>query len=85
MTKVVILGGNARSRKSTLSYNLIKKGYNRISFDNIYDAIEEGLNIKMDDLSHEKKFSFFENFVDKPIEEAEYSYWYVWFFTWGHQ
>lgn len=39
MTKVVILGGDARSGKSTLSYTLIKKGYNRISFDNIYDAI----------------------------------------------
>lgn len=71
MAKVVILGGNARSGKSTLSYKLIKEGYNRISFDNIYDAIEDGLNIKMDECSHEQKFSFFENIVDKAIEEAE--------------
>lgn len=71
MAKVVILGGNARSGKSTLSYKLIKEGYNRISFDNIYSAIEEGLNIKMDEFSRELKFSFFESIVNKSIEEAE--------------
>ncbi len=71
MAKVVILGGNARSGKSTLAYQLIKNGYNRISFDNIYKAIEEGLNIKMDDLPNKVKFAFFENIVNQSIEEAE--------------
>ena len=71
MAKVVILGGNARSGKSTLSFKLIKKGFNRISFDNIYSAIEEGLNIKIDEFSYDIKFAFFENIVNKSIEEAE--------------
>lgn len=71
MSKVVILGGNARSGKSTLAYKLIKNGYNRISFDNIYNAIEEGLNVKIDELSSELKFAFFENIINKSIEEAE--------------
>lgn len=71
MSKVVILGGNARSGKSTLSYQLMKKGFNRISFDHIYTAIEEGFKIKIDDLSDEKKFSFFESIVNTSVEEAE--------------
>lgn len=71
MAKVVILGGNARSGKSTLAYKLIKKGYNRISFDNIYNAISEGLKIKVDELSNDLKFAFFENIVNKSIEEAQ--------------
>lgn len=71
MAKVVILGGNARSGKSTLAYKLIKKGYNRISFDNIYSAMEEGLNIKIDELSNDLKFAFFESIVNKSLEESE--------------
>lgn len=71
MAKVIILGGNARSGKSTLAYRLVKSGFNRISFDNIYDAIEDGLKINMDDVSEEKQFAFFESIVDKCIEEAE--------------
>ena len=50
---------------------MVKKGYNRISFDNIYSAMEEGLNIKIDEFSHDLKFAFFENIVNKSIEEAE--------------
>lgn len=71
MAKVVILGGNARSGKSTLSYKLIKEGYNRISFDNIYSTMEEGLNIKIDKFPHDLKFAFFESVVNKSIEEAD--------------
>lgn len=71
MAKVIILGGNARSGKSTLAYKLIKKGYNRISFDNMYSAIERGLNIKINDLPNDLLFSFFENIVNKAIEESE--------------
>lgn len=71
MAKVIILGGNARSGKSTLAYKLVKSGFNRISFDNLYSAIEDGLKINMDDISHEKQFALFESIVDKAIEEAE--------------
>lgn len=71
MSKVIILGGNARSGKSTLAFKLIKKGFNRISFDNLYDALENGLNIKMDDFDEEIKFKFFESIVNKSIEECE--------------
>lgn len=71
MAKVVILGGNARSGKSTLAYQLIKKGFNRISFDNIYGAMEEGLHINMDDISSDLQFAFFESIVNKALEEAE--------------
>ncbi len=71
MGKVIILGGNARSGKSTLAYRLVKTGFNRISFDNIYSAIEDGLQINMDDVSAEKQFAFFESVVDKCLEEAE--------------
>lgn len=71
MGKVVILGGNARSGKSTLAYKLAKKGFSRISLDNIESAIEDGLEISMDDLSANKRFNFFENIVNKALEEAE--------------
>ena len=71
MGKVVILGGNARSGKSTLSYKLISKGFSRISFDTIQSAIEDGLNIPFDDLEEDKKIAFFEQIVDKAIEEAD--------------
>lgn len=71
MGKVVILGGNARSGKSTLAYKLNKLGYNRISFDNLYRAIEEGLKINMDDLPEEKTLAFFESIVNTALEEAE--------------
>lgn len=71
MGKVIILGGNARSGKSTLAYKLVKSGFNRISLDNIYSAIEEGLKINMDEISKDLQFSFFANIVDKCLEEAE--------------
>lgn len=71
MAKVVILGGNARSGKSTLAYKLIKEGYNRISFDQIYQALEEGFNVKLDELSKESKFAFFESIVNQALKESE--------------
>lgn len=70
MGKVVILGGNARSGKSTLAYKLIKCGFNRISFDDLYDSIEEGLNIRVDELSKDVQNKFFESIVNKALEEA---------------
>lgn len=70
MGKVVILGGNARSGKSTLSYMLVKKGFSRISFDNIYEITKNSLDIDINELSSDKKFKFFENIVNLSLEEA---------------
>ena len=71
MGKVVILGGNARSGKSTLAYKLAKKGFSRLSFDNLYSAIEESLKIHMDDLPKDQTFAFFEHIINQSLEEAE--------------
>ena len=71
MGKVVILGGNARSGKTTLAMCLVKKGFSRISFDNLYETIEDTLNIKIDELPQSQQFEFFESIVNKAIEEAE--------------
>ena len=71
MGKVVILGGNARSGKTTLAYKLQKQGFNRVSFDLLNTYIEDGLNINFDDLSEEKKFNFFESVVKEAVSESE--------------
>ena len=71
MGKVVILGGNARSGKSTLAFMLVKKGFSRISFDNLFDAVENSLNVNMDELGNNVKFKFLKNVVDKAVEESE--------------
>ena len=70
MGKVVVLGGNARSGKSTLSYMLQNVGYNRISFDLITKYIEDGLGIKFDSLSGDKKINLFQTIVNEAINEA---------------
>ena len=71
MSKVIILGGNARSGKSTLSFELVKHGYSRISFDNLYSVLEESFNINMDEIEDTIKFNLFENIVNKSLEEAK--------------
>ena len=71
MGKVVILGGNARSGKSTLSYMLVKKGFSRISFDNIYEITRNSLDIDINELNSGKKFKLFENIVNLSLEEAK--------------
>lgn len=70
MGKVVILGGNARSGKSTLSFMLVKKGFSRISFDNIHEILRNSLDIDINELSEEKKFKLFENVVNLSLDEA---------------
>ena len=70
MGKVVILGGNARSGKSTLSYMLVKNGFSRISFDNIHEISRNSLDIDINELSEEKKFKLFENVVNLSLEES---------------
>lgn len=71
MGKVVILGGNARSGKSTLANRLTKKGFSKISFDNLYHDLEEGLKIKIEDFPYELQFSFFESIVNTALKEIE--------------
>ena len=69
--KVIILGGNARSGKTTLAIMLSKKNYSRISFDTLTTAIEEGLGINLDDKPEEILFKFFEIIVNNSIEDAK--------------
>ena len=54
MGKVVVLGGNARSGKSTLSYMLVKNGFSRISFDNIHEITRNSLDIDINELSKDQ-------------------------------
>lgn len=70
MGKLVILGGNARSGKSTLSYMLVKKGFSRISFDNIHEITRNSLDIDINELTDEKKFKLFENIVNMSLDET---------------
>ena len=67
---VVIIGGNARSGKSTLARRLQSEGYNRISFDLLDTYITDGLGIDFDSIDEEKKFKYFEVVVNESIEEA---------------
>ena len=71
MAKVVILGGNARSGKSTLAHMLSKSNYTIISFDILQNIVEEYFNLNFDDLSEDKRFEFFQNVVNKYIKESE--------------
>lgn len=68
--KVILLGGNARSGKTTLAYELQKHGYNRISFDLLNTYIEDGLKINFDDIDEETKFNYFESVVNEAINES---------------
>lgn len=70
MGKVIILGGNARSGKTTLALKLVKKGFSRISLDNIQSYIEDGLGINFDEYSDEIKIRFFKTIVSNAIEES---------------
>jgi len=71
MGKVVVLGGNARSGKSTLSFMLVKNGFSRISFDNLYEIVKNSFDIDINELSDEKKFKLFENIVNMSVDEAK--------------
>ena len=71
MGKVVILGGNARSGKSTLAYQLVKQGFSRISFDQLFEVLNETFSIDLDNEYQNKSFQFFENYIDLLVEEAE--------------
>lgn len=71
MGKVVILGGNARSGKSTLAYKLVKHGFSRISFDQLVDVLEETFSIDLNNKDKDKSFKFFENYLNLLIKETE--------------
>lgn len=68
MSKVVVLGGNARSGKSTLSNMLVKSGFSKISFDLLYDLFRETLNIE--EFDNETKFNIFKKVVEQSIEDS---------------
>ena len=70
MGKVVILGGNARSGKSTLAHMLSKENYTIVSLDIIQSVIEDSLNVKFDDLTSDQRFSFFNSMVNEYVEES---------------
>ena len=70
MGKVVVLGGNARSGKTTLSYKLQENGFNRISFDLLNTYIKDGLKLDFDKLDNQTKFAFFESVVNEAINES---------------
>ena len=71
MGKLVILGGNARSGKSTLSYMLSKSNYTVISFDILQNVVEDIFNISFDEMDEEMRFNFFQNIVNRYIDECE--------------
>lgn len=71
MGKVVILGGNARSGKTTLAFKLVKKGYSRVSLDNLETYITNGLNIDFDSYTAETKLNFFKTIVENAYEESK--------------
>lgn len=71
MGKVVILGGNARSGKTTLALKLVKHGFSRISLDNIQTYLEDGLGLDFDSLGKIKQNKFFETIVMNAIEESK--------------
>lgn len=71
MGKVVVLGGNARSGKSTLAYQLVKHGFSRISFDQLSEVLNETFSIDLDNEYQDKSFQFFENYINLLVEEAE--------------
>jgi adenylate kinase family enzyme len=67
MGKVIILGGNARSGKTTLSNRLASSGFYHISFDDLYEFMKESLNVDVDSMSHEKKIAIFDYIFNKTI------------------
>lgn len=71
MGRVIILGGNARSGKSTLAFRLVKKGYSRISLDNLETYITDGLNIDFDSYAAATKLNFFKTIVENSYEESK--------------
>lgn len=71
MGKVVILGGNARSGKSTLAYMLSKSNYTVLSFDILQNIIEDTFNINFDEIDEDQRFEFFQNVVNKYVKEAK--------------
>ena len=70
MGKVVILGGNARSGKSTLSFELVKHGYSRISLDNFESILKNTFNIEFSELENKQKLALLENILEISLNES---------------
>ena len=71
MGKVIILGGNARSGKTTLSSKLREHGFTHISFDCLYDFMKEALNINVDEMPHEEKMKILKYIINKVKDDDE--------------
>ncbi len=68
--KVILISGNKRAGKTTLSVKLQKEaGYNYYSFDNIMDATEEVFDVNCVDEKHYMKF--LEEYVEFCLKQAE--------------
>jgi 2-phosphoglycerate kinase len=75
--KVVILGGAPRAGKTTLAIQLARHGFNKISFDQLSDALQKGFpEIVIEDqydqeVCAKKKYAFFESVVESSINDAK--------------
>lgn len=74
--KVVILGGTPRSGKTTLALMLARRGFSKLSFDIINEAIEKGLPEVVIEDNHDqescakKLYPFFETIVSGVVDDA---------------
>lgn len=75
--KVVLLGGTPRAGKTTLAVRLAHSGFNRVSLDELCDAIRTGLpDVVLEDWHDqracaEKLFPFFASLVESALSNAE--------------
>lgn len=69
--KVVIIGGNKRVGKTTISMELHKKfNFNYYNFDMLLDSLEESLPI-LNDKNDEKYISLLESMVKRSLSDAK--------------
>ncbi len=69
--KVVIIGGNAKSGKTTVSNQLAMHGFYQISLKSYYSIIESTFGVSFDQLSDDKKFQFLEYIVNQALQNAK--------------
>jgi hypothetical protein len=75
--KVVIIGGTPRAGKTMLAIKLVRYGFNRISFDNLSDAIQKGFpEVVIDDWTNQeicadRQFEFFKAIIESAVNDAK--------------
>lgn len=70
MGKVVIIGGNKRAGKTTLSLLLHKKyNYNYVNFDSLLDSLENTFS-ELDDGDNNKYIKLLEEMVKRAIDDS---------------